>query len=145
VEVLTASFAYSRTANCGIVNMANGTGYSTDRIALYGMALLMGKDAEALPVIKLDNLLRQLEGRYSAYKGTVLAEVKRNGSFLMLSGEDIGENIVLIPESANSAIASFYTFVGTAKGVVEFRLDRQSVEMIYERYKYRKIAPLKLQ
>jgi len=32
-----------------------------------------------------------------------VAEVKRNGSFLMLSGEDIGENIVLIPESADSA------------------------------------------
>ena len=143
VEVFTASFAYSRSAGCGIVIMANGSGYSTDRTALYGMALLMGKNPEELPVIKLDNLLKQLEGKYSAYKGTVLAEVKRNGSFLMLSGEDIGENIVLIPESADSAMANFYTLVGTAKGVVEFRLNRQGVEMIYERYKYRKTGPLK--
>lgn len=142
VEVFTASFAYSRSAGCGVVIMANGTGYSTDRIALYGMTFLMGKNPEELPVIKLDNLLKQLEGKYSAYKGTVLAEVKRNGSFLMLSGEDIGENIVLIPESADSTVASFYTLVGTAKGAVEFRFDRQVVEMIYERYKYRKIDPL---
>jgi Pab87 octamerisation domain len=103
---------------------------------------LMGKNPEQLPVIKLDNLLKQLEGKYSAYKGTVVAEVKRNGSFLMLSGEDIGENIVLIPENADRAVATFYTLVGTAKGMVEFRLDEQSVEMIYERYKYRKTSPL---
>jgi CubicO group peptidase (beta-lactamase class C family) len=138
VEVFTSSFAYSRSAGCGIVIMANGTGYSMDRLALYGMALLMRRNPEELPVIKLDNLLKQLEGRYSAYKGTVLAEVKRNGSFLMLSGEDIGENIVLIPESADSNLANFYTFVGTAKGMIEFRFDRQDVEMIFERYKYRK-------
>jgi len=102
----------------------------------------MGKNPEELPVIKLDNLLKQLEGMYTAYKGTVLAEVKRNGSFLMLSGEDIGENIVLIPESADSNAATFYTLVGTARGVVEFRFDDQGVEMIYERYKYRKTGPL---
>jgi CubicO group peptidase (beta-lactamase class C family) len=143
VEVFTASLAYSRSARCGVVVMANGSGYSMDRISLYGMAILMGKNPEQLPVIKLDNLLKQLEGKYSAYKGTVLAEVKRNGSFLMLSGEDIGENIVLIPESADSAVASFYTLVGTAKGAVEFRLSSQGVEMIYERYKYRKTGPLK--
>jgi CubicO group peptidase (beta-lactamase class C family) len=143
VAVFTASFAYSRSAGSGTVIMANGTGYSTDRIALYGMAFLMGKNPEQLPVIKLDNLLKQLEGRYSAYKGTVLAEVKRNGSFLMLSGEDIGENIVLIPESTDSNVANFYTLVGTARGAVEFRFDRLPVEMIYERYKYRKTGPLK--
>ena len=143
VEVFTASFAYCRNARCGIALMANGTGYSMDRIAFYGMALLMGKNPEELPVIKLDNLLKQLEGRYSAYKGTVLAEVNRNGSFLVLSGEDIGENIILIPESADSNVANFYTLVGTAKGAVEFRLNNQSVEMIYERYKYRKTGSLK--
>jgi hypothetical protein len=103
----------------------------------------MGKKPEELPVIKLDTLLKQLEGSYSADKSTVLAEVKRSGPFLMLSGEDIGENIVLIPESTDSAVTIFYTFVGTAKAAVEFRLNRQGVEMIYERYKYRRTGPLR--
>lgn len=143
VEVFTACFAYSRSAGYGIVCLANGTGYSIDRIALYGMALLMDRDPEELPVIKLDKLLRRLEGEYSAYKGTVLAEVKRNGSFLMLSGEDIGENIVLVPESEDADRASFYSLAGTARMMVEFRFNRHGVEMIYERYKYRRTGPLR--
>jgi len=142
VGVFTASFAYSRSADCGIACLANGEGYSMDRIALYGMALLMDRDPDQLPVIKLDNLLRRLEGKYSAYKGTVLAELKRNGSFLNLSGEDIGENIILVPESENGGRASFYTLAGTARMTIEFRFDRNDVEMIYERYKYRKTGLL---
>jgi len=138
VEVFTASFAYSRTARCGVAALANGTGYSMDRIVLYGLALIMGENPDELPVIKLDTLLKRLEGTYSSYKGTVLAEVKRNGSFLMLSGEDIGENIVLVPETQDSDGATFFTLSGTARMTVEFRFIRNSVEMIYERYKYRK-------
>jgi CubicO group peptidase (beta-lactamase class C family) len=143
VEVFTAGFAYSRTARCGVAALANGTGYSMDRTALYGLALLMRKDPEELPVIQLDSLLRRLEGNYATYKGTVLAEVKRNGSFLMLSGEDIGENIVLIPERHDSTVAVFSTLSGTARMMVEFRFDKDPIEMMYERYKYRKTSPLK--
>jgi CubicO group peptidase (beta-lactamase class C family) len=143
VEVFTASFAYSRGAKWGIVCLSNGTGYSMDRIALYGLGLMMGKDSEELPVIKLDRLLSQVEGDYSAYKGTVLAEVRRNGSFLMLSGEDIGSNIVLVPQSEKAGKVSFYTLAGTAKLLVEFRFNRHGVEMMYERYKYRRTGPIK--
>jgi hypothetical protein len=55
----------------------------------------------------------------------------------------IGENIVLVPESTDSSVANFYTLVGTAKGVVEFRFDRPGLEMIYQSYKYRKTSPLR--
>ncbi len=142
VEVFTSCFAYSRNADCGISVMANGTGYSLDKIALYGMALLMGKDPEELPMIRLDHLLGRIEGNYAAYRGTVVAQVKRNGSFLILSGEDIGENIVLVPESEDTEGAVFFTLSGTAKMRVEFRFNQYGVEMIYERYKYRRTGPL---
>jgi hypothetical protein len=113
-----------------------------DRIVLYGMALLMGREPEELPMIKMDNLLKRLEGKYAAYKSTVLAEVKKLGSFLTLSGDDIGENIILVPEKENSAAATFFTLSGTAKMAVEFRFNKYGVEMIYERYKYRKTGAL---
>jgi CubicO group peptidase (beta-lactamase class C family) len=137
VEVFTASFAYSREGGYGAVAMANGSGYSMDRLALYGMAFVMSRDPEELPVIKLDRLLKRLEGNYAAYKGTVVAKVRRNGSFLMLSGEDIGENIVLVPENEDSNRATFLTLSGTAKMTVEFRFNKYDVEMIFERYKCR--------
>jgi len=142
VDVFTASFACSPRAGIGVTAMANGTGYSMDRIVLYGMALLMGREPEELPMVKLDNLLKRLEGKYAAYKNTVLAEVRKVGSFLTLSGDDIGENIILVPEKEDSDAATFFTLSGTAKMIVEFRFNEYGVEMIYERYKYRKTGPL---
>lgn len=142
VEVFTASFLYAPGTGYGVAVMANGTGYSMERIALYGMALLMDKDPDALPVIKLENTLKRVEGQYAAYKNIVLAEVKRNGSFLTLSGDDIGENIVLVPDRVEDEVVTFFTLSGTAKMIVEFRFKRDSVEMIYERYKYRKAGSL---
>jgi hypothetical protein len=60
----------------------------------------------------------------------------------MLSGEDIGENIVLIPETEEADRATFYSLAGTARMVIEFRFNRDGIEMIYERYKYRKTGQL---
>lgn len=142
VEVFTASFLYTPRTGYGVAVMANGTGYSMERIALYGMALLTGKNPEDLPMIKLENILKRVEGKYAAYKNVVLAEVKRNGSFLMLSGDDIGESIVLVPDRMDSEVATFFTLAGTAKIEVQFRFNSDGVEMIYERYKYRKTSPL---
>ena len=93
-------------------------------------------------MIKLDNLLKRLEGKYAAYKNTVLAEIRKVGSFLTLSGDDIGENIILVPETQDSDTATFYSLSGTAKMLIEFRFNKYGVEMIYERYKYRKAGPL---
>jgi CubicO group peptidase (beta-lactamase class C family) len=141
VEVFTASFLYAPRRGYGVVVMANGTGYSMERIGLYGMALLTGKNPEDLPMIKLENALKRVEGKYAAYKNVVLAEAKRNGSFLTLSGDDIGENIVLVPDRVDNEVATFFTLAGTAKMAVEFRFSGDGVEMIYERYKYRKTGP----
>lgn len=80
----------------------------------------------------------RLEGNYSSYKDTVSAQVRRNGDFLMLSGEDIGEQIVLVPERVENEHATFYTLRSTAKLVVEFTLMQDGVEMIFERYRYKK-------
>lgn len=104
-------------------------------------AMLGGNPSELGPV-KLEDLLKRLEGQYRAYKGTIYAEVKRNGSFLVLSGEDIGNNIVLVPEGEADGVARFFTLEAGAKMEVSFRFNEHGVELLFERYRYRWSGPL---
>lgn len=138
LAVYTASMAYLPESKLGIVVLCNGEGYNLTLFSLYGLITMLGKDPEEFVPIKRERLLTKLEGNYSSYKDTVSAQVRRNGDFLMLSGEDIGEQIVLVPERVENEHATFYTLRSTAKLVVEFTLMQDSVEMIFERYRYRK-------
>lgn len=137
--VYTSSVAFLPNSNVGISILTNAEGYSPSLLSLYGLLTVMGKNPKDFAPFKHELLLQKLAGNYSAYKGTVVAEVKRNGDFLILSGEDIGEQIILVPEESSSEGAIFYTQKSTAKLIVEFTFDESgSVEMIYERYRYRK-------
>jgi hypothetical protein len=50
-----------------------------------------------------------------------------------------GENITLVPERLDEDVATFYTSIGSRRYDAEFRLSRGSaVELIFERYKFRK-------
>ncbi|MEM0130230.1 MAG: hypothetical protein QXW75_02055, partial [Thermoplasmatales archaeon] len=89
---------------------------------------------------RMENLLRKLEGVYKTYKGLLSARVTRNGDFLMLSGEDIGDHI-LIPDNvgeSQSEEVRFFTLSGSARMEVMFRLTNSGVEMVFERYRYRR-------
>ena len=138
VDVFTASFLFVPNGGYGIGVMANGTGYSTERVALYGMALLMDQDPYDLSMIRLDEVLKMIEGHYVGYKNIVQAEVRPSGSFLLLSGDDIGDNRILVPEQIGPGAATFFTLSGMAKMPVEFTFDRNGAELTFERYKYRK-------
>ena len=138
VEVYTACYLYVPRAGIGAVAMANATGASMMRVGLYGIASLLGQDPEGLPAVRQENILRLLEGKYATYRNILWADVKRNGSFLTLSGDDIGENLVLVPGCLERDSATFFTLSGTARMTVEFRLNREKIEMVYERYLFRK-------
>ena len=105
------------------------------------ISLLSGQDPSQLSTVKPDVLLKKLEGQYRSYKGTLCAEVKKNGSFLMLSGEDIGNDIVLVPQGEEKMTAKFYTLDLGAKMEVTFRFNEHGVELMIEPYKYRKTSP----
>jgi hypothetical protein len=109
---------------------------------MIAQSLLAGADPGELRAVKLETLLKKLEGRYNGYKDTIFSEVKTNGSFLMLSGEDIGKNIVLVPEGEEEGVARFYTLDGGAKLEVTFRFNEHGVELLFERYRYRRAGPL---
>jgi len=142
VDCYTASMRYIRELKSGVVLLANGTGYNMGRLAMVAQSMLSGVDPGALRAVKLETLLKKLEGEYRAYKDTIFAEVKVNGSFLMLSGEDIGKDIVLVPEGEEEGVARFYTLDAGAKMDVTFRFNKYGVELIYERYRYRRSGPL---
>ena len=142
VDVYTADMKYARDLGAGVVLLSNGTGYNMGRLAMCGIAMLAGKDPEEIKGVRLENLLKKLEGEYRAYKETIFAEVKINGSFLMLSGEDIGQNIVLVPDGTDGDEARFYTLVAGTREDVTFRFNEHGVEMFYERYRYRRAGPL---
>jgi CubicO group peptidase (beta-lactamase class C family) len=142
VDVYTANMEYVRDAKAGVVLLANGTGYSPGVMAMSAIAMLLGHGPSELRPIKLENLLKKVEGQYSAYKGTIFAEVKKNGSFLVLSGEDIGNDIILVPDGEDEGVAKFYTLSLGARMEVAFRFNKYGVELLYERYRYRRSGPL---
>jgi len=142
VDCYTANMNYIRDLKSGVVILANGTGYSTGRLSMIAQSLLVGVDPGELRAVKLETLLKKLEGQYKAYRDTIFAEVRTNGSFLMLSGEDIGKNIVLVPERQEDSVAMFYTLDSGARMQVTFRFNKHGVELLYERYRYRRAGPL---
>jgi CubicO group peptidase (beta-lactamase class C family) len=142
VDVYTADMEYIRDIGSGVVLLSNGTGYSMGLLGMSAVSLLVGADPGELKAVKLDVLLKRLEGQYRTYKDTLFAEVKKVGSFLMLSGEDIGNNIVLVPQRDEDGVATFYTIEGAARMEVAFRFNRYGVELMFERYRYRRAGPL---
>ena len=142
VDCYTAVTNYIRDLKSGVVLLANGTGYNMGRLAMVAQSLLVGVDPGELAAVRLEALLKKLEGQYRAYKDTIFAEVKVNGSFLMLSGEDIGKDIVLVPAGEEDGVARFYTLDAGAKMEVTFRFNKYGVELMYERYRYRRAGPL---
>jgi len=142
VDCYTSNMNYIRDLKSGVVLLANGTGYNMGRLAMIAQSLLIGVDPVELRAVKLETLLKKLEGQYRAYKDTIFAEVRVNGSFLMLSGEDIGKDIVLVPEGEEDGVARFYTLEAGAKMEVNFRFNKYGVELMYERYRYRRAGPL---
>jgi CubicO group peptidase (beta-lactamase class C family) len=141
VGVYTSSMAYLPESKLGILALCNSEGYNLSLFSLYGLISMLGKNPEDFAPIKREKLLSRLEGDYYSYKDTVSAQLKKNGDFLILSGEDIGENIVLVPESIadnGERHITFYTLRSTAKLIVEFNLGQHDVEMIFERYRYKK-------
>ena len=142
VDCYTAHMNYIGDLKSGVVLLANGTGYSMGRLAMIAQSLLAGVDPGELRAVKLETLLKKLEGEYKAYRDSIFAEVKVNGSFLMLSGQDIGKDIVLVPDVEEEGTARFYTLDGGAKMEVTFRFNKYGVEMLFERYRYRRAGPL---
>ena len=142
VLVSTAYVGYLPEEKLGVAVLANASGYPLSMIGIYALALMLGKDPEELEIVKRDRILDKLAGKYETYMGTFKATVNRSGDFLFLDtrGKYTGYVIPLVPEELSEEKATFFTVSAGRKVRAEFRIrDGSRVELIFERYKFRKV------
>lgn len=80
VLVYTAFAGYLPEEGVGVAVLANAAGYSPYKVGTYALALALGEDPGQLPFVKLERLVRRIEGEYEAFKGTMKATVKEEGA-----------------------------------------------------------------
>jgi len=144
VLVATAYMGYIPEKSIGVAIPANGSGYPLSQIGLYGLALMLEENPENLPFIKVERAFDSLTGLYETYKGTMKAEVVSKAGILQIEIKDkyIDLIVPLIPEDIDGDLKTFYTVQGGGKLPVQFTLNGDKVDLIYERYRLKKIGNL---
>lgn len=145
VLVATAYIGYIPEKRVAIALLANGSGYPLSQMGLYGLALIMEKNPEDLPFIKVERTFELLSGLYETYKGTMKAKVVTKGGLLNLEIKDKYTDMIipLIPDNTENEVKTFYAFQSGAKLPVEFIVrGEKEVDLIYERYRFRYVSPL---
>jgi CubicO group peptidase (beta-lactamase class C family) len=144
VLVSTAYMGYISEKGIGIALLANGEGYPLAQIGMYGLALTLGENPEKLPFIKVERTFDQLTGFYETYKGTMKAKVVIKDGILQIEIKDKYTDTIipLIPEDIESKVKAFYAIEAGGKIPVEFIIDEENVDLIYERYRLKKVSKL---
>jgi len=142
VLVSTAFVGYVPGRGLGVAVLANSSGYPTSFIGMYALALAMGKDPEGLPFIKLDRALDRYSGTYETYMGTVRASVSRVGDAfeLKMGGRYSEMRVHMLPVEVGDGHAVFETVLAGRRVRAEFREKDGAVELLFERYKMRKVG-----
>jgi CubicO group peptidase (beta-lactamase class C family) len=142
--VATAWMGYIRDRGVGIVLLSNGSGYPLSQMGMYGLAVALGADPEALPFVRNDTMLKELEGTYETYRGTMQVKVEKAGEFLQVEFADkyTTDVAVLVPETIGDEARVFYTLSGGNKLRVEFTVSGAGVDLLYERYRMKRTGPL---
>jgi len=144
VLVSTAFMGFMPDKKIGIVLLANGSGYSLSQLGMMALSSMLGNDPEDLPFVRQEQALTELTGAYETYRGTMKAQIKKMGSFLVIEMKDkYSDSIVpLIPQNIEKTRRTFYTLSSGATLTVEFMVHETGVELIYERYLLRKTGKL---
>lgn len=125
----------------GVVLQTNGHGYPMHQLSLAALAHGLGFDLEQLPFVRLDRLLNRLEGAYASFRNTIEAKVRRRGDNLELTIWMFNEDrcVWLTPEVIQEGRARFTTFSGGRRMPVEFVFSPRGIDLLHERYAFRKI------
>lgn len=144
VLVATAYIGYIPEKELGIALLANGSGYPLSQIGLYGLALMLGENPEDLPFIKVERTFDKLTGIYETYKGTMRAQITARGGILLIEIKDryVDTIVPLLPDALEGDSKSFYAIQPAAKLPVEFLVKGDKVDLIYERYRLKKVSDL---
>lgn len=144
VLVSTAHLAFIPARQLGVIVLANGTGYALQHVAAFALASMLGEDPWTLPGLRLERSLQRLEGRYETYQGTYGATVSQAGDFLLLKIENklLSQTVPLVPLDLDPERPRFFTLALGRRLVVEFHVRADAVEVIYERYRMRRVGTL---
>jgi len=138
VLVYTAYMGYIPSDQLGVIVLANASGYPLSHVGVYALTLALGKNPDKeLWFIRVENMLRKLEGVYEAYRGSIKYYVEKRGDFLELVYKDryIENRIVLVPDQIEEDYARFYTLHNGANIYAEFIIEDDKVTLFFERYK----------
>ena len=140
VGVYKAFAGYVPDKKIGVVLLANPSEYTLSHIGMYVLSQLMDVDPNTLPFIRNDVILSKLQGEYETYMGTMKINIKKRGDFLHFEMRDkYREQILpLVPERLGENQAMFFTLSEGGRYPVEFNCKKDTIELIYERYKLTK-------
>lgn len=144
VLVSTAYMGLIPDRRLGVVALANGSGYPLQQVVAYALALMLDQDPWQVPALRVDRCLGSLVGTYETYRGTFRATVRRAGDFLALEIRfgDFEQIIPLVPAALDFAEPRFFTLAGGQRLPVEFHVRGSDVDLVYERYKFRRVGKL---
>ncbi|MDR7539168.1 MAG: serine hydrolase [Armatimonadota bacterium] len=149
VLVFTAYVGFVPQRGVGVALLANGSGYPLNQMGAFALALLLGADPWSVPALRAERLLDGLTGVYETYRGTMRATVVRRGDYLVLEMQDGPQEqaALLVPQGYDAAGLDpqrprFVTLAAARWLPVEFTRREGEVDLIYERYRLRRVGRL---
>src|SRR5204862_5023892 len=124
--------------------LTNGNGYGMAQLGKVALAIMLGRDLSELAFVRSERLLNDLSGMYETYRGTVRAKLTREGDFLRmeyLCGDQPPTPLALIPDRLDGSEPRFFTYSEGQRFPIEFRRAVGDVELICERYKFKRTCP----
>jgi len=141
VLVYTAYAGYVPEEGLGVAILANGSGYPLAQLAQAALAWGLGADLENLTFVQLDELAESLSGNYATYRDTMRATVSFQGSVVRLTIEDreTPQTVILTLDEPGKEEIRCRAHLGDRHLPVVFRRRGSQVELLYERYKLRRV------
>lgn len=143
VLVYTAHIGFIPEEGIGVVVLANGSGYPMAQLAQAALAFLLGEPLEKLPFVKLEAVGEKIFGVYATYRDTMRASLRPRGGAVELVVEDreAPMTVILALEEIAEDEVRFRAILGDRTMPVLVRL-KNPPELIYERYKLRRLTTL---
>ncbi len=145
VLIATGQMYFLPAEGWGVMLLANGSGYPLSQMAQFALTVLLEEDPDLLDFRQGEVALADFEGVYEAYKGNYRGKVRRTGDLLQFetSSKYFSQKVPLIPEKITPDTSRFFVLRGGSKLPVEFVRDgKGKVELLFERYKLRKVSEL---
>jgi CubicO group peptidase (beta-lactamase class C family) len=143
--VATSYFGFLPKRNVGVAILTNGNGYPVPQLAKASLAIMLGHSPDVVPFVRTENLLKELTGHYETYRGTVRGKLTKEGDFLRLEftgGDQPPAPLILVPERLDNDEPRFFTYSEGQRLPAEFRRTEKSIQLIFERYQFRRTGPL---